>query len=550
MTFYPKHLFGPSSNGSAQARALAMHGGAYQWSQRDSGTVVRQQGDFQRVLIGGVEYVTSGRMRTGGDTVSVETSRYQSPFRPGISSFGQINLGQGQYMAGAMGERSRPQLHYSYTVYAGGTFGYSEYQNRGEAYVYNTSYYGSERLLGGVNWVGSNPVSSTPTQGLYLNQPGIAYAGAIEGPPADKVAFMPFLADTGRQDGVGRMLPSPVVATWRRNGEPDTRTMNPASFTRPDAEFCEIMKEFATDEHAGFIMAELFFRAEITAPGIDYRPRFWLGLAANKSFSSLGAANVTALAFPGGSVPTPEPAIGGENPRPEHYQPNSGRFYNVRLTYMMELLQLVVLPGNVVLAMFPQYCGSATAGTERWHARIVRMVVSAGGVTGAMVEDDPGALSSLMVPSHYIQHAVHLGEGWVLAKKVYGFMGINYPVAFMLSTDGGLTWEEFAPAGFDAELQNQYFGDFTVHEARDASKEAPGVVLTQSWNPATQTVHVYSSADAGRTWQRRGQIAKPESFQRIDAMLAGDGGANFMRLLPGPSPLRPVDVTNPDRYKA
>jgi hypothetical protein len=190
--------------------------------------------------------------------------------------------------------------------------------------------------------------------------------------------------------------------------------------------------------------------------------------------------------------------------------------------------------------MFPQLCNPQLS--PRWRFRVVALNLTTLDVD-MTVDDDIGTGTDVQA---YVQSAVHLGEGWVLAKRIAGFGGINFDVDFMLSDDGGATWAMFEPTGFTADLKNQYFGNFIVQQARADGQ--PGIVLIPAWDSVTSSTYVWASADDGLTWAKRGLVSKPTGFFRIDTMLAGDNGGNFGSLVPGPSLVRPADVTLPDRY--
>lgn len=129
----------------------------------------------------------------------------------------------------------------------------------------------------------------------------------------------------------------------------------------------------------------------------------------------------------------------------------------------------------------------------------------------------------------YIQHMVYLGGGVVLAKRTFGFDTANADVRFEISLNGGESFQEVDAVGLPGHRKNRYFGDFTL-VAPYVDDSEQGVVLIPAFDEALSGYYAYESRDSGRTWRRRGRLAKTDAFFRVDTMIVGDGGGNFERI--------------------
>ena len=536
MKLYPKQLFGPSSLGTGQARALAARGGDYQWSQRDSSTVVRQQGEFQRVLVSGAEYAASGFVRADRYRTTAG-QRYFTPFLPSPELGPVTYLGQGEYFArvrdpdasGTVG-----QVH-NYTVWAGETQLFSTTVRTNAIGVTLRSFYGLRRTLG-VQTLRFSRANAVPLGTIFQLAPALTFISAR----GDKTAMFAALTDQGRIDSSGRPLFDPSFFFWRKTGVSDGFALTAGAFTRPNAEFCEFMPSFEVGGSTYTLLAERFFFPGPTSPTTNYAPRYFMFVAPDNDYDLLSALDATTALFPNDFIPTPTPA-GTPAGSPERYGVNDGALRDGLLGNTMALMRAVTLPGGVALLFYPHF--TRTAGVQRWATRVARVTNSPFGIT--LVREQLGAAGSLSL-ARYVQSAVHLGNGAVLVKTVLGFNGAGFAVQFERSYDAGVTWEVLPPTGFSVPAQNQFFGDLVVHRARTADDF--GIVLITAWDVDSQSYHVYESKDDGASWSRKGRVARPDVFRRVDTMIAGDGGENFQTLYPGPDPAREADVTLPGRY--
>lgn len=526
---YPRLPTGPSPVGAAGVRALESTGGEYQRKRPDVDTVSMLEGEFKRVVTDGYpQYVTRGT--DAGDIEKVrDTKDFRLKFSKSAAKDTGVSLGRGRYLEHTGEQLTFASDVYSYEIHPGVTSNITVSRSL-YLWIYDmASYYSSGFALGGLlhyetyfNYVGAfyRPLLSRPSALGKYEDNGVTAIVVNQIPGND------------RFDSAGRDLYCPAITVWRQKGANFSVYLHPDTWTREDAEFCPLPAAVAVTENAVmFVLAEMFFRPGQTVSGEDYHPKFWLMHGSVDSPYVTEALDVTDIAFDAAEIPSP-------NTSPvSHYTPGAGIEYNRKLTQTMAFMLSVVLPGDVALWFYAQ---SVPGG---WRSRIMRASRAGGtAIASKVYEGDVGPLSSLQ----FVQNAEHLGAGWVLAKRISKFGGTDASVVFMRSIDGGLTWEDLSPIGFDCPLLNQYLGNFKTHKAR--KDDRPGTVLMPAWSVEKQAYCVYSSSD-GVTWHRQAVIYKPTEFRRIDTVLADDGGGNFMALRPGPDPKTPVDVTIPDRYK-
>lgn len=561
----PKLLTGPSPIGAGQARALEHRGGDFQWAQRDANTVVKKQGDFRKVITSGGGYLTRGEVAP--DELSVRELQsfagmsgalpYQLPFMPGSWS-PAVPIGQDQYMAANRTAGGiQALIDTNYTVHPpvdddDGIEIFRSFLSRFNSFVWHGTPRGLSSYLGFVDYAHTRPLNlggAGSNDGWHIpTYAPLVFVKRMAGPPADKVCLVPFLADLGRTDGQGRLLPDLVVSTWTHRGEAQSYPYAAASFTRANAEFSGVIGGlFAMPARSGFFVGEYFF-----APGLSgspsANPRVWLFAAEDHDYSAPGVIDVTDIIFGGMLLPQPRSYLGESW---TWHGVDDGNAFGSRLALSLTLMKAIVLPDDVLLVAVPVATESLLApDVVQWACRMARIDFSGlGSVDLVMNEVAPTAERD---PGKVIDDMVHLGEGWVLAKQTdYGGGGNSpggMPVSFLRSVDGGQTWAEILPTGFEGYFENQSFGRFTVHKSRAAGEH--GVVLMTSWNPAAGAYHVYESRDSGSTWLRKGRVAKTASFQSL-ATYSGEalaGGFNFALLTFGGDIARPVDVTMPDRY--
>lgn len=548
MKLYPKQPTGPSPLGTAQVRALDARGGDWQNSWRDTNTRVLKQGEFRKVITGGFEYLSEGQVRAGGDFVPYACIRYQLPFIPAFSRGGNVYLGRATYFQYA-GEINSPVTSvYTYTI-SGAPARSAAYTNvRRNTLVQGeyAGFWGQQNLRGSLDYTYDDhnypfpsytPVRSVAPLAAYLRK---------ETEPADRIVFSPALTtNTGRVDPAGRALSDLSIFVWPERADASGFTITLGS---PYVEFLPFMPVEVTTDHAMFLVLERFFRYEVYNPVTDYRPIFRFIRLNGKSLSLIQSFNVTSTLLPDPWLPPPSPG----NPlspglEADFYSPitDGVSFVNATNTDMMALMATVTLPGNKVVIAYPAVCDVASAA--RYRFRVARIDVAAPSINLLVDDLVVGLPGSSPDPRRHYDNMVHLGGGWILAKEVDGWRGTDFDVRFMLSTDEGGTWNPLTVTGLEAPLVNQYFGKFIVHASRTNTGD-PGVILLPAWSTTAQAYHVFESKDNGSSWTRRGRIARPDEFRRVDTHTAGDGGSNFNILLPGTDLLRAVDVTIPNRY--
>lgn len=522
---YPKKPTGPSGFGEAGVRRLQSEGGTFQRSRPEIGVEAKLSGDFSRVTVEGAEYVVIGEQDTGVKTRQVQ--RYIAPFVPSISAPPSLNMGKGRYARWVDdGWDVDEELTYTYTISPGVERDYKVRNFSGLRAIGTGGFYGGGIQLGTVTYEVFMPVGVTT---YFGNNPSVVLTRPAEPHPEAQQLASFMLGDDGRLDSAGRLLQDLFLLSYYKDYPAISRIIT-ASFTRSDAEFCPTIPMVATKNNTYSVLAENFFKAT-PYPDAVAGPKMFILWAVDHDLGSPSVADVTSVLTTGRVEAIPTGSI---------WEPDDGNGFNSALSLTMSTMKLVAMPDDWFLMFFRLYCDDS--GTFRWRSRIARFRVS-GGLTGALIVDDalPSDVSGI-----YYQSAVHLGENYVLAKKVLGFNGIDFDTKLERSDDGGLTWTELPFMGIHAPAKNQYLGDLTVHTPRKDGE--PGIVLMTAWDATALAYYVYESKNDGTSWVRRGRIYKPNTFRRVDSMVVGDGGGNFETLVPGPNPARPVDVTITDRY--
>lgn len=536
---YPKKPTGPSGFGASGVRDLQRNGPKYQRTRPNTDLLSIQSGNFSKVIIDDEpEYLTTG---FDGQIIRRDTKRYQQAFQKSrvkeVRS--PVSLGGGKYAEASSGMTDGPadifEVEYEYET-AAGVFADAEFT----WFVYNHQVrYGGYYSRG---FVFSNYESfysiMLPASGQYFfkNVDPIANYGVREDAGRSAVGLATLYV--GRNDASARPLFDFALYRMNRRADNNDFLIDVQDFTRDFAEFWPIAQVIVLKDFTVAFFAEIFFRPGAYDDEEDYRPKFWMAATANgETFGTLVYTDLTPTVFAGARVPDPS----GTAPN-EYFTVTAGRQYGADLSFtLLTANRSVAVTGNNEFVMAWQQ--RMPAG---WRQRVAHFSVAGGTVTPTMSfegSDDPDRTNVGLW-----QSVVHVGEGVVLAKLIAGTLGINHAVTFRRSNDRGMTWgTPFTPIGFDAPLQNQYFGNLITDRA--LVDGGGSVVLITSWNPATEAYYVYESKDVGVTWTRRGKIFRPSEFLRIDNVIAGDGGGNFETLVPGPDRTRLPDVTLPDRYK-
>lgn len=524
MSLYPKQPTGPSALGTAQVRALDARGGDYQRSWRDSVTQILKQGEFRKVLVGADQYICSGFVSPTTENTRV-TPNYRVFFRPSarVQRFATF-AGVGRYLESDyidVGDPLGTVVDYDYTALPPGSQRIRVTIREITIKHMLRSFYGGSTDLVTVEHF---QYQAAATLALGFNTPA---------PSAPNRGVVAYLVPSSRIDAAGKMLPDIAVYSLNYAGVATQVIVDHAAFADPGAEFCPRMVGDVTSSRGFIVVAEEFYKRDYFAPpASDHAPKFWLLTYPIKLFIAQPVAFDISAAVAGIRV---VPLSG--TPPSTFFAADVGRGYNSDLLLTMFGLRFVVLSASVVLMI----CRIACEDTQ-WHARIARINVTTGATE--VVYDLPSGLpGSFLGP--YIGSAVYLGAGRVLAKQARSYETLDADVEFLYSADGGSTWTLFDPAGFDAPLLNQFFGEFTVELPRSA--DAPGVVLITAWDGAAY--RVYESLDDGFTWSRRSAIATPTTFYPM-ADTPGDEvtSINFAKLLPGPNPARAIDPALPGRH--
>lgn len=527
---YPKLPTGPSPSGAAGVRRLQAEGGEFQRTRPSIDTESRVADGFSRATVEAAEYIVGGTLDSTAFKY-LSTKRYIAPFVPSVASAALVNMGRGRYATWTTPVFPAPtELAYSYTIRPGDDRAYEIDRYTADRAVRIGSFYGRGPQVGGVVF----EVYVQQAINIYFpNAPAMVLTRPAPPFPDDQQLAVFVLGDNGRVDVEGRPLQDIFLLSFYRSQPTIERVITTSAFTRTDAEFSPFIPMVATQNVTYGVVAEQFFKFGAYPGSAD--PKVFILRANNHNLDAPAITDVTTVMVEDRSLPTPV-TIEGDL----YWLPTAGNGFAADLSNMMSSVRLVAMPGDWVLCFFRVFCNEL--GDLKWRARMVRFRFS-GSFSIARILDEELPSASQGV---FYQSAVHLGEDWVLAKRVDGFNGINFDTKFVRSTDGGLTWSDVAMTGFHSPALNQYYGNLFVHSARKDGQ--PGVVLMPAWDNTAQAYYVYESKDDGTTWTRRGRIYKPDAFRRVDSMVVGDGGGNFETLVPGPNPVRPVDITIPDRY--
>lgn len=531
---YPKQPTGPSATGSATVRRMQDVGGAYQRSRKDASTLSVQSGDFSKVVVSNIaEYLTTGQ---DGKQIRRDTQRYRNAFTPSVARLGggAINMEDGVYLYARSaineGEANYFGMSYDYEVKPGTD---ETLEMTGVNYWHQAwfrGYYTGKVLM--LDYTGFYAYQVAPGQTTYLKtQDDLAFYGDRTSVGKSGVGIASGFA--GRTDGSGRTLQDLILYRMSRREDNQSFLIDTDEFLPASTECIEIAKVLVLKDATVVCVAEKFFRPGVAGPGDEDPPKFMLVVTPNdETFGVLTYVDVTSSLFSGAR----QPQKNFDGPT-EYFGVNSGRQYNIDLSSTMARLLMTAVADNEFVMSWQQ---RMPAG---WRQRVAHVSVTGSSASGSLTfESDESSSLPLW------QSITYLGNGVVLAKVINGWPGIDKAVSFRRSNDKGQTWSApFTPVGFDAPLLNQYFGvpitDSAMTDAGDST------ILVTSWNPGSQSYHVYESKDVGASWTRKGRVYKPSEFRRIDTILAGDGGGNFDVLLPGPSRTRPADIALPDRYK-
>lgn len=526
---YPKLPTGPTPVGAAGVRALQAEGGEFQRTRRTIDTESRRADEFSRATVQAAEYITGGKLNSDKFAYR-EVPRYIMPFIPSVATGAQVNMGRGRYARWVTAPwTSDTVLTYTYTVAPGVTKNFQVRRFVGPRGIRTGNFYGSGSQIGGIIYEVYLPLGYSGDT-YFPNQPDMVLTRPAQPYPQDQQLAVFMLGDNGRKDVANRPLQDLFILSFYRKQPTLERAITTTSFTRADAEFFPAIPTVATKVYTYAILAEQFFKIGPTPGPAD--PKVYIVRAQDHNLDAPSISDVTSVMVGGRWMPAPT--------TPGRWEPANSVEFNARLGIMLSSVTFVVLPEDWVLAFYRVYCDDS--GTLRWRSRMVKFRAS-GGLSITRVLDE--ALPTDQSGTYY-QSAIHLGENAVLAKKVIGFGGTDFDVNLVRSYDGGATWETLPMLGFNTVAKNQFFGDLLVHKARKDGE--PGVILMNAWDATAQAYYTYESKNDGTSWVRRGRIYKPDAFRRVDSMLAEDGGGNFEELVPGPNPLRPVDITLPDRY--
>lgn len=592
---YPRMPTGPSAVGRAGVRALQETGGDWQRKHTDINTTSFQQGDFKKVLVEGDPlYVAAGL--TSPTKVGIrDVGRIQLPATPSIWRAFGVSMDDGDFARWVREPFSDVSQSFLYTT-----------PDPDQTLQTTRRTTGISLVLAGIKKPARIVAETVSQQEFYeptipasLVEPELAYLGGgkvfsvipqflgrVDGVNRPLIDLALFVAS--RKDGAAaRVLPLPAGSF----GAPTEVMPRVIPFVTEDAAFALMLQKQSTPPAAGSIPDGHF----ITNPMM----KAWLYVFADHDMTANAMTEIT-----GGGIISDFTAVTTADPGGVTIIESvvglfMDRAYSAAGRTLDGMLTLV-LPGNVVLVFCETFHATAWVhpdsslqpySTYLQRLNVTRITYAAGSASAAHVyeskfslvieQDNPVVFAGLLAvhPEGInngtgfprVQSAVYLGQGVVLAKRSSGHAALygsdhwvpaididpaafekllddsDHDITFIRSTDSGATWAEITPTGFDNTGKNQYFGDLVTHKA--ATVDDMGSVLISAWDNTKQAYYVYESKDQGSTWVRRGKLAKPDEFRRVDSWRPGDGGGHFGELRPVGTKTRPVDVSIPTRYK-
>lgn len=599
---YPKLPKGPSAKGAAEVRNLQSQGGEFQVTRR-VGVESRLSDDFSRVKTRPGGYITHGypdgkKQKTYASATNEPPCVAMIPWLPVKREIVDVaQYRDGGFFSGF----TRPAydtsdlLYYDYEIDTpGGPVSFVVPQPAWtlvrRVVISKVNYWG--KIGAGIE------VTVGVTMPDYLGRPifpvfspWVAFAGkSTVATSEDKreALFCAYPTLSARVDQQGRPRTDIALTVMPIAGDAYTVNINPTGFANADVEFAQMMPAIATENHAAFFVREKPYWLDIydTDSPPDATRKLWMVRVNGKSFGSLTAFDLTP-SLCSGQVDRVVLVTDGAP-----YAPT-----NMMNAYIDELMafhiRLCALPNDVVLMSYfvgvvddlplPRPPGEQTVNGYQYYIRIARIFLSSGGGGAGVVYEEPAkspfvfnpALVSTMIPFYpgaFVSGITHLGGGWVIAKISDGLQPskrfyleedqellLKEPgtetLRFIRSMDGGSSWSPFTPAGFDGAFELGKMGDITVHRPRVGAK--PSTLLVNAWSQSAGAYFTYASKDDGLTWERKGKIAKPDEFMRMDGVWRDVGGfgvdswggdATFKNLL-SPVGQRFADPTIPNRFE-
>lgn len=569
---YPKLWDGPNPVGEAKVRALQKVSAPF-LSASGPGFSAAKMGALSEVFGGvSVEFASSGRVRRNGkekDIVVTSTSHTLPFFAQGLAKTEDSNRRK-LFTQRASSERYRQRRTYP-----------SGDEVQLDGFIYQDEFFDARILSRRLQPVGVVEVSSirieSPIGWVSVHRVGsISLVTQV----AQKVPtyFTTFLADLGAVDEGGAPCPVPVffVRTWGSEDTPDVFLLPTALL--PNAIARRHEPTLAVVAGPGLIyvvdMAHWMYSSDHTTD-VSARARLLFSTNGGNTWS---VRDITDLLFdkalhPGHEEPemlyavmsAPPEAPGGgawlppleddfwtvtSSPRNRDTGLPAGastsRVYLSNIQETAEGSNVYTYTKNTEF-VFPHTASQqqdrirnrlfTTAALEALLGGVVLMSVlhfdgDTSKTVGALYRFTPGAAdriwtSEVGVDFSYLQDMVHLGNNIVLAKRVFGYDTADADVKFELSVDGGMSFIEVAAAGLPPLRKNRFFGNFTLLEPHIDNDDL-GLVILPAYDEAEMSYFVYESRDLGQSWERRGRLARTEQFYRVDSMLVGDGGGNFM----------------------
>lgn len=579
---YPKLPTGPSAVGAAGVRAIQATGGDWQQKRFTTDAVSHQQGEFQKIVTGGVpEYVshytliggTPAKYPAYGPDKFKEASKLvpSSTFMIHGSDQPEVVCGDNVYLF-STAETTNTEMLISYGKAPGNpdpVFDVGMYLASVEFNIYKNGHKNGGQ--------GKSKLVFTTTGQFVQFKFGVWLTGVNKAIDAARIyamgtyeekraAFM-VMPTSSRFDSKGRPIQDVdmVVFALDGTGELDRVTIPVASGAHAETEYVYPPSVCVTENRIHILITEADLYYGAVDPGRDYIPKTRVLNVDKTNISSFAMADAGAIGMEIYHPVTPITAPG--DPIPWWYPSQVGHVGIMQTRY--GLSHAVALEGDASLhfwedAEWGPLASSPPGNNRPYTAMCIKVSGSTATVTLNLAEDFP-ALNSIeytAFENKSINDAINIGGGYVLAKLAHIIPRQDARATFLLSSNSGGSWTQVTPTGFAQNpSEGQYFGRMTVHKARNDAGESE--VMITSWDGSAY--FIYASKDSGYTWKKAGKLKTPPFFSALQhwrrcekrmTELTSPGFPDlaptvtkgiFRSMMPGPKTI--VDKSLPDRFK-
>lgn len=577
---YPKLPTGPSAVGAAGVRAIQSTGGDWQQKRFTTDAVSHQQGEFQKIVTGGVpEYVSHYALSDsdkypayGPDKFKEAAKRIPtSTFMIHGSDQPETVCGDNVYLL-STAETTNTEMLIHYGRAPGNpdpVFDVSMYLASVEFNIFKNGFKKGGQAK-------SKLIFTTTGQfiqfrfGVWLTGVNKAIDSArvyALGTYSEKKAAFMVMPVSSRFDSKGRPIQDVemVVFALDGSGELDRALIPIATEAHAETEYVYPPSVCVTENRIHILITEADLYYGAVDPGRDYIPKTRVLNVDKTNIGSFSMADAGAIGVESKHPTTPVPTAG--DPVLWWY-PNQVGYVGL-LQSRYGLAHATALEGDESLhfwedADWGPLTSSPPGNNRPYTAMCIKVSGTTATVTLNLAADFPALNSIAYTASENksINDAINIGGGYVLAKLAYIIPRYDTKATFLLSSNGGSSWSEVTPTGFAMPLtEGQYFGRMTVHKARNDAGESE--VMITSWDGVAY--FIYASKDNGSTWKKAGKLRTIPEFSGIEHWrrcekrltdLTSPGWPYpfitvtkgiFRSMMPGPKTI--VDKSLPDRFK-